>query len=114
MFRSRSENLRSIYVLLFANVAMFVLQYQDPERYARLFCFDRDSIVHGHQFWRLFTFQFAQGGGMLVFSPLPKQSSTMRCHVTARLGRGQKNWECPTPRRFLKQRLRRKRRPIQL
>jgi hypothetical protein len=46
MFRSRSENLRSIYVLLFANFAMFLLQYQDPERYARLFCFDRDSIVY--------------------------------------------------------------------
>jgi membrane associated rhomboid family serine protease len=70
MFRSRSENLRSIYVLLFMNFAMFLFQYQDAERYARLFCFDRNSILYGHQYWRLFTFQFVQGAGFLVFSPV--------------------------------------------
>lgn len=71
MFRSRGENLRSIYILLFANFAMFLLQYQDQARYARLFCFDREAILHGHQWWRLFTFQFVQGGAGLFFMSPP-------------------------------------------
>lgn len=71
MFRSRGENLRSIYILLFANFAMFLLQYQDPEHYARVFCFDRNSILYGHQIWRIFTFQFVQGGsGLFFMSPM--------------------------------------------
>jgi membrane associated rhomboid family serine protease len=71
MFRSRGENLRSIYILLFANFAMFLFQYQDQQRYAQVFCFDRNAIIYGHQWWRLFTFQFVQGGpGLFFASPL--------------------------------------------
>jgi membrane associated rhomboid family serine protease len=67
MFRSRGENLRSIYILLFLNFAFFLLQVQDPQRYSQFFCFDRSAILHGHQWWRLFTFQFVQGGSGLFF-----------------------------------------------
>ncbi len=71
MFRSRGENLRSIYILLFANFAMFVFQYPDQARYARFFCFDRNAILYGHQWWRIVTFQFVQGGpGLFFASPL--------------------------------------------
>jgi membrane associated rhomboid family serine protease len=61
MFRSRGENLRSVFVLLFLNVAFFLLEHQDPEKYARLFSFDRASVAAG-EYWRLFTYQFAQAG----------------------------------------------------
>jgi membrane associated rhomboid family serine protease len=71
MFRSRGENLRSIYVLLFLNFAFFLLQYQDPLRYVQFFCFDRGAILIGHQWWRLFTFQFVQGGSGLFFISPP-------------------------------------------
>src|SRR5258706_943582 len=71
MFRSRGENLRSIYVLLFLNFAFFFLQYQDPQRYVQFFCFDRAAILIGHQWWRLFTFQFVQGGSGLFFISPP-------------------------------------------
>ena len=40
MFRSRGENLRSTYVLIFLNVAFFMLQYQDAGKFARLFGFE--------------------------------------------------------------------------
>ena len=40
MFRSRGENLRSVYILLFLNIAFFLLQHQDGEKFARLFTFD--------------------------------------------------------------------------
>lgn len=66
MFRSRGENLRSIYVLLFLNFAFFLFQYQDPQRYGQFFCFDRAAILAG-QWWRIFTFQFVQGGSGLFF-----------------------------------------------
>jgi membrane associated rhomboid family serine protease len=61
MIRSRGENLRSVFVLLFLNVAFFLLEHQDREKYARLFSFDWDSVRHG-QVWRLVTYQFTQPG----------------------------------------------------
>jgi membrane associated rhomboid family serine protease len=61
MFRSRGENLRSVFVLLFLNVAFFMLEHQDSEKYARLFSFRWDA-VKGGEVWRLFTWQFRQAG----------------------------------------------------
>ena len=61
MFRSRGENLRSVYVLLFLNVAFFFFEHQDPVKYARLFRFDRDAVGAG-EVWRLVTYQFTQPG----------------------------------------------------
>lgn len=61
MFRSRGENLRSVFILLFLNVAFFLLEHQDPEKYARLFRFHRDGVTHG-EVWRVFTWQFTQAG----------------------------------------------------
>ncbi|HKB78534.1 MAG TPA: rhomboid family intramembrane serine protease [Thermoanaerobaculia bacterium] len=61
MFRSRGENLRSVYVLLFLNIALFLLQNQDSQRFAQLFAFDWPAVLHG-DVWRLFTYQFVQSG----------------------------------------------------
>src|SRR5947207_9751810 len=61
MFRSRGENLHSTYVLLFLNIAFFLLQFQDGEKFVRLFAFDRDKVMAG-QVWRVFTYQFMQAG----------------------------------------------------
>src|SRR5688572_12174615 len=61
MFRSRGENLRSVYVLLFLNVAFFLLEHQDPAKYARLFRFDSAAVRAG-EVWRLVTWQFTQAG----------------------------------------------------
>jgi membrane associated rhomboid family serine protease len=61
MFRSRGENLRSVFVLLFLNVAFFLLEHQDPEKYARLFRFDWNAVQSG-EVWRLVTWQFTQAG----------------------------------------------------
>jgi len=71
MFRSRGENLRSTYILLFLNVAFFFLQYQDSEKFARLFGFDRNAVAAG-QIWRLFTYQFAQAShvGLITIPPV--------------------------------------------
>jgi membrane associated rhomboid family serine protease len=71
MFRSRGENLRSTYILLFLNVAFFMLQYQDGAKFARLFGFDRNAVAAG-QIWRLFTYQFSQAGhvGLLSIPPV--------------------------------------------
>ena len=71
MFRSRGENLRSTYILLFLNVAFFMLQYQDAPKFARLFGFDRNAVAAG-QVWRLFTYQFTQAGhvGLITFPPV--------------------------------------------
>src|SRR4051794_29239557 len=67
MFRSRGENLRSIYILLFLTVAFFVLEYEDPQKYAQLFSFERSAVSAG-QVWRLFTYQFTVAGqGWFVF-----------------------------------------------
>jgi membrane associated rhomboid family serine protease len=70
MFRSRGENLRSTYILLFLNVAFFLLQYQDGPKFVRLFGFDRDGVANG-QVWRLFTYQFAQAGHLGLFTIPP-------------------------------------------
>jgi membrane associated rhomboid family serine protease len=61
MARSRGENLRSVYILLFLNIAFYLLQHQDPEKFTRLFAFDRHAVAAG-EIWRLFTYQFAQAG----------------------------------------------------
>jgi len=71
MFRSRGENLRSIYALLFLNVAFFVLQFQDPQKFVRLFQFDRHLFAQG-EIWRAFTYQFMQAGhvGLITIPPV--------------------------------------------
>jgi membrane associated rhomboid family serine protease len=61
MFRSRGQNLRSVFVLLFLNIAFFLLEHQDPQKFARLFSFDRDAVFSGEP-WRVLTYQFAQAG----------------------------------------------------
>ena len=61
MFRIRGENLRSVFILLFLNVAFFLLEHQDPEKYARLFSFRWDAVRHG-EVWRIVTWQFTQAG----------------------------------------------------
>lgn len=67
MFRRRGENLHSIFIFLFLNVALFFLEYQDSARFGMLFGFDRASVQAG-QWWRVLTYQFAQtGGGWLLF-----------------------------------------------
>jgi membrane associated rhomboid family serine protease len=65
MFRSRGENFRFVYVLLFLNVAFFLLEYQDKEKYARLFAFDWDAVMNG-QVWRLVSYQFTQAGSAFM------------------------------------------------
>ncbi|HSY51903.1 MAG TPA: rhomboid family intramembrane serine protease [Thermoanaerobaculia bacterium] len=70
MFRSRGENLRSTYILLFLNVAFFMLQFQDGQKFAHLFGFDRNAVATG-QIWRLFTYQFAQAGHVGLFTIPP-------------------------------------------
>jgi membrane associated rhomboid family serine protease len=61
MFRSRGENLRLVYVLLFLNFAFYLLEHQDSEKYVRLFAFDWGAVRAG-EIWRLFTYQFTQPG----------------------------------------------------
>lgn len=61
MFRSRGENLRSVFILLFLNVAFFLLEHQDREKFARMFSFNWDAVRAG-EVWRLITYQFTQAG----------------------------------------------------
>jgi membrane associated rhomboid family serine protease len=61
MFRSRGENLRSVFILLFLNVAFFLLEHQDPEKYTRLFSFDGEAVAAG-EIWRVVTWQFTAAG----------------------------------------------------
>ena len=61
MFRSRGENLKSVFILLFLNVAFFLLEHQDPEKYQRLFRFDAEAVGAG-EVWRVVTYQFTQAG----------------------------------------------------
>ncbi len=70
MFRRRGENLRTIYVFLFLNVAFFFLEYQDTAKFATLFSFDKNSFLAG-QYWRLITYQFTQAGQGWFFFPKP-------------------------------------------
>ena len=65
MFRSRGENLRAVFILLFLNVAFFLLEHQDPARYARLFRFDWNAVRTG-EVWRLVSYQFTQAGQGLM------------------------------------------------
>jgi membrane associated rhomboid family serine protease len=67
MFRRAGENLHSVYIFLFLNIAFFFLQFQDAQRYAMLFAFDRSAVMAG-QVWRLFTYQYIQGGAFLFFN----------------------------------------------
>jgi membrane associated rhomboid family serine protease len=61
MARSRGESLRSVFILLFLNVAFFLLEHQDPEKYASLFRFDWNAVLQG-EVWRVVTWQFTQAG----------------------------------------------------
>ena len=65
MFRSKGENFRFVFVLLFLNAAFFLLEYQDKEKYARLFEFDWNAVMHG-EVWRLVTYQFTQAGSAFM------------------------------------------------
>ncbi|MDQ3283397.1 MAG: rhomboid family intramembrane serine protease [Acidobacteriota bacterium] len=65
MFRRARENRRFVFVLLFLNVAFFLLEHQDRAKYARLFAFHGPSVSRG-ELWRLFTYQFTQPGSGVV------------------------------------------------
>lgn len=66
MARSRrNQSIRSVFILLFLNVAFFLLEHQDPEKYASLFRFDWNAVLHG-EVWRLVTWQFTQAGEGLL------------------------------------------------
>lgn len=65
MFRSRGENFRFVFVLLFLNVAFFLLEYQDKDKYAKLFAFDWNAVLGG-EVWRLVTYQFTQAGSAFM------------------------------------------------
>jgi len=69
MFRKRGENLHTIYIFLFLNVAFFFLEYQDQAKFASMFSFDRASFLKG-EFWRILTYQFAQNGQSWSFLPI--------------------------------------------
>src|SRR5207248_1582116 len=71
MSRLRGENLRSIYILLFLNVAFFFLQIENPEHYVNFFAFDRTHVFVNHEWWRLLTYQFIHGDHTLFFFPPP-------------------------------------------
>ena len=45
MFRSRGENLHSVYILCFLNIAFFFMQFEDVQKYQRLFSFDWHSVT---------------------------------------------------------------------
>jgi membrane associated rhomboid family serine protease len=68
--RHEPRNLHSVTVLLFLEIAFFFLEHQDPRKFAILFSFDRRSVAAG-QLWRLFSFQFSQGGQGLPLFPRP-------------------------------------------
>lgn len=70
MFRKRGENLHSIYVLLFLNVAFYFLEHQDESRFASLFAFDGHAFASG-QWWRILSYQFTQAGEGYSFIPKP-------------------------------------------
>jgi membrane associated rhomboid family serine protease len=70
MFRRKGENLHAIFILLFLNIAFFLLEQQDAARYAALFRFDRAAVLRG-ELWRLVTYQFTQAGQGWFFFPRP-------------------------------------------
>ncbi len=63
------ENLHSLYILLFLNIAFYIFQTQDLEKYVALFSLDRAALFEG-QIWRLFTYQFIQSGAIALFFDL--------------------------------------------
>ncbi len=69
MLRRSGENLHSIYVLLFLNIAFFFLEVRDLQRYAQLFGFDFSRVLAG-EVWRVLTYQFIQGSGLGLFFTL--------------------------------------------
>lgn len=69
MPREKNENLHSVFILLFLNIAFFFLEHQDAEKYALLFQFDADAVMSG-ELWRVFTYQFTQAGQWSF--PFPK------------------------------------------
>ncbi|HUR83042.1 MAG TPA: rhomboid family intramembrane serine protease [Thermoanaerobaculia bacterium] len=50
-----------MFILLFLNIAFFILEHQDPEKYVRLFRFDGNAVLRG-EVWRVFTWQFTAAG----------------------------------------------------
>lgn len=68
--RPRGDNLRSVFVLLFLTLALFVFQMQDSAKYARLFSFDRHAVASG-EVWRVVTWQFTQVGHGWLDVPRP-------------------------------------------
>lgn len=68
--RRPTQNLHSVLVLLFLEVSFYLLEHQDPRKFAVLFSFDRGSVASG-QLWRLFSFQFSQAGQNVSFFPRP-------------------------------------------
>ena len=65
-----SENLHSVYVLLFLNIAFFFLEHQDAGKYARMFSFDWTAVTSG-EVWRFVTWQFTQAGQGWFAFPKP-------------------------------------------
>lgn len=63
---TRRDNLKSLYVLLFLNIAFFFFQTQSQEKYVNFFSFQREAVLAG-EVWRLFTYQFIQGGALSLF-----------------------------------------------
>lgn len=81
MFRSRGENLRSIFVLLFLYVAFFFLEYQDAKKFAQLFAFDLDGVLNG-EVWRLVTYQFTHTApGVTLPRPLALILTLLLLHL---------------------------------
>ncbi len=70
VFRSKGQNLHSVYVLLFLCIAFFFLEHQDADKYARLFSFNADAVASG-EVWRLLTYQFTQAGQGWFAFPRP-------------------------------------------
>jgi membrane associated rhomboid family serine protease len=70
MLRARGENLGSVWILLFLNIAFFIFQVQDQAHYTSFFSFERNAFLAG-DWWRPLTYQFVQGGHGLFFFPPP-------------------------------------------
>jgi membrane associated rhomboid family serine protease len=58
---ARRENLGSVFILLFLNIAFFLLEHQEPAKYARFFRFEWQAVLRG-EVWRLATWQFTAAG----------------------------------------------------